>query len=552
MDVVAGKARRDGATAEPADVSVARIVDAEVVPHDCAAGTQHAVDLGGDAARHAVVEDRREHGEDEDEIHVAIAVWDPLGVADLEPDVAMAAQRDGNGFGKQIDAVERARRGAERGEAGEHLAGPAAHLEHRAPAERQEAVRTEQLVQDGRAFRDHGAIAGVVGRPASLAGARAGVFGIHGGEPLDLAMRFHGPDSTVSGDDSRTIPVDARAAPRVTVIVPARDEERTLPACLGSILAQVYPQGRLEVIVVENGSRDGTLVVADVFARRDPRVRVVRSRARNQAEAMNDGLAEARGEVVARVDAHSEIDPGYLARVVAALDRHDAAGVGGPFLPEGRTVFERAVGLARSSPFGVGGGYGADDRQEPHAVRTVQCGAYWKRDLDAIGDFDPAMAFGEDEELNWRLHRAGRQVWLCPDLRQPYRPRGSVAGLLRQYWSYGRGRMRVLRKHPAFLQARHLVPSAFVAALVATAAMALGGLGAWPLLTVLGAYAVVLAAAAVRALGTAPFREAALVPVAIACMHVAYGAGLLWQALRANGSAGTVSSASEGSLAEAR
>src|SRR6185503_12303651 len=308
-------------------------------------------------------------------------------------------------------------------------------------------------------------------------GPGSGVLGVHGGEPLDLVMRLHGPDSTIPADADRAIPVDARAAPRVTVIVPARDEERTLPACLGSILAQAYPPARLEVIVVENGSSDGTLVVAE-------------------------------------------------------LDRHRAAGVGGPFLPAGRTVFERAVGLARSSPFGVGGGYGADDRQAPHPVRTVQCGAYRKHELDAIGGFDPAMAFGEDEELNWRLHRAGRAVWLCPDLRQPYRPRGSVAGLVRQYWSYGRGRMRVLRKHPAFLQPRHLVPSAFVAALAVTVGMVIVGFGAAPLATVLGAYAAVLVAAGFRALRTTPLGGAALVPIAIACMHVAYGAGLLWQALR--------------------
>jgi succinoglycan biosynthesis protein ExoA len=551
MDRVARKVRRDGSSAEAAHVPIARVVDAEVVPDDGPAGTQHAVDLGGDAAGHAVVEDRREHGEREHQLDGAIAVPDVLGVADLEPDAGMAVLRDGDRLGQEIDPVEGARRRAERQETGEHLAGSAAYLEHRALAEGQEAVRPEHDAQRRAALGEDRPVAGVVGRPSPLAGPGASVLGIDGGEPLDLVMRLHRPESTIPADGDRAIPVDARAAPRVTVIVPARDEERTLPACLGSILAQVYPAARLEVIVVENGSSDGTLVVADVFARRDPRVRVVRSRARNQAEAMNDGLAVARGEVVARVDAHSQIDPHYVARVVAALDRHRAAGVGGPFLPAGRTVFERAVGLARSSPFGVGGGYGADDRQAPHPVRTVQCGAYWKHELDAIGGFDPAMAFGEDEELNWRLHRAGRAVWLCPDLRQPYRPRGTVVGLVRQYWSYGRGRMRVLRKHPAFLRPRHLVPSAFVAALAVTVGMAMAGFGAAPLVTVLGAYGAVLVAAGLRALRTAPLREAALVPVAIACMHVAYGAGLPWQALRGGRAAHVVPRASA-SLVEAR
>src|SRR5262249_58167256 len=156
----------------------------------------------------------------------------------------------------------------------------------------------------------------------------------------------------------------------------------------------------------------------------------------------------------------------YVARVVEALDRHpEGAGVGGAFLPVGETLRERVAGLARSSRLGVGGGYGADRRPHDHPVRSVQCGAYRREALLAVGGFDPAMAYGEDEELNWRLRKRGGKVMLCPALRQLYRPRATLSGLWRQYWNYGRGRMRVLRKHPDFLAGRHLAPSALVIAL---------------------------------------------------------------------------------------
>jgi GT2 family glycosyltransferase len=243
----------------------------------------------------------------------------------------------------------------------------------------------------------------------------------------------------------------------------------------------------------------------------------------------------ARGDVVARVDAHSRIAPDYLRRVVAALARHpEAAAVGGPFLPEGETPVERAIGLARSSPLGVGGGYGTDRGADDHPVRSVQCGAYWREALVDAGLFDPAMAFGEDEELNWRLVQRGSVVVLCPALRQPYRPRATFAALARQYWNYGQGRARVLRKHSDFLEPRHLVPSALVVALVVLGVPALLGssrAGA-ALALVAGAYALALVAAGVLALRAGDVREAALVPVAIVCMHVSYGAGLLVRALR--------------------
>jgi hypothetical protein len=250
---------------------------------------------------------------------------------------------------------------------------------------------------------------------------------------------------------------------------------------------------------------------------------------------MNDGIMAARGDVIARVDAHSRVAPEYLRRVVAALTRHpEAAAVGGPFLPAGETRTERAIGLARSSPFGVGGGYGSDRATGDHPVRSVQCGAYWREALVDAGLFDPAMGYGEDEELNWRLRERGSTIVLCPDLHQPYRPRATLGALARQYWNYGQGRARVVRKHPGFLAPRHLVPSALVVAIAVLGVPALlGASSAGAALTsVLGAYAALLVVAGLHALRGGDWRDAALVPVAVACMHGSYGAGLLVRAIR--------------------
>jgi glycosyltransferase involved in cell wall biosynthesis len=324
--------------------------------------------------------------------------------------------------------------------------------------------------------------------------------------------------------------VERPARPSVSVVVPARNEEATLGACLASIRAQQPVSGGIEVVVVENGSHDRTRAVAEAAAAEDPRVRVIASGARNQAETMNDGILAAHGDVIARVDAHSTIAPDYLRRVLAALARHPrAAGVGGPFQPAGETPIERAIGHARSSPLGVGGGYGADRDATEHPVRSVQCGAYWRERLLEAGLFDPAMAYGEDEELNWRLVQGGADVVLCPDLRQPYRPRASLGALLEQYWRYGQGRARVLRKHPGFLAFRHLAPSALVVTLsVLLLGTLLGSERAWAgLLFVGGGYLMVLLAAGLLALRHAPANEATWVPLAVACMHLGYGAGVI-------------------------
>src|SRR5262245_6737836 len=320
--------------------------------------------------------------------------------------------------------------------------------------------------------------------------------------------------------------------PQVSFVVPARDEERHLGRCLDSILTQVDGQEDVEVIVVENGSHDRTAEIARDYAARDPRIHVLRSAASNQAEAMNDGILAAGGRVVARVDAHGYLAPDYLVTALAALERYpEVSGVGGRFLPCGETFFERVAGAARSTPFGVGGGYGADRRRGDHVVASVQCGVYRRAALVAAGLFDPAMAYGEDEELNWRLRAAGGVV-LCPALRQFYRPRGSWRALVRQYWHYGQGRMRVLARHPDYLRPRHLAPAVLVLLLATLGLGALVMPALRPLLAgVAGGWGLVLVAAGLTAPG-ARWQERLLVPVAVAGMHVAYGAGLLRQGLR--------------------
>lgn len=321
--------------------------------------------------------------------------------------------------------------------------------------------------------------------------------------------------------------------PLISVVVPARNEEGFLGRCLESILAQDYARDRMEVVVVENGSRDRTPEIAAAYAARDARVRLLRSAATNQAAAMNDGILAAHGDIVARVDAHSWIPRDYLAAVAAALARHpDAAGVGGPFLPAGETLLERVAGMARSSRLGVGGGYGTDRDPGDHPVATVQCGAYRRDALLAVGLFDVAMAYGEDEELNWRLTQSGSRVYLSGTLAQHYRPRASLRALARQYWNYGQGRLRVVLKHPAFLRPRHLAPSLLVLTVLLLGCLAPFVEAARPALVALaGAYGAVLLLAGLQA-ARSGWREALLVPLAIACVHFGYGAGMLWGAAR--------------------
>ena len=319
----------------------------------------------------------------------------------------------------------------------------------------------------------------------------------------------------------------------VSIIVPARNEERFLGKCLESLLAQTYPPDRSEIIVVDNLSTDNTHAIAEFYAARDPRIRVLTCGGPNQATGMNAGIASAKGTLISRVDAHGYVEPDYVAHVVAAFARHPrAVAVGGPYLPACDGLIERVVALARSSRFGVGGSWYGDKGTEEHTVRTVGCPTYRRTAVLAAGLFDPAMEYGEDDELNWRMFNSGGEIVFVPGARQYNRPRATLIALAVQYWNYGRGRVRVVAKHSSYLLPRHLVPSLFVVTLIFLAVSA----GLFPTMRIiLGAfllsYTMPLLTVGLAATRHG-WREALLVPIAIALIHASYGTGMLYQAAR--------------------
>jgi hypothetical protein len=108
------------------------------------------------------------------------------------------------------------------------------------------------------------------------------------------------------------------AVPRVTVLLPVHDAERFLPEAVESILAQSFRD--FELLAIDDGSRDGSAAILDEYARCDSRVRVVRRPHAGLIATLNEGLALARGELIARMDADDVALPHRLELQVARLD----------------------------------------------------------------------------------------------------------------------------------------------------------------------------------------------------------------------------------------
>ncbi len=319
---------------------------------------------------------------------------------------------------------------------------------------------------------------------------------------------------------------DEAAFPFVSAIVPMRNERRYVERCLRSLAAQDYPRDRFEVIVVDGGSNDGSRELVESLREEVPNLRVVENRGKHTARGLNLGLALARGEVIARVDAHAAVAPDFLRESVAALRRTGADVVGGPIQTLGEGPAGEAVALAVSSPFGVGNAVFRDSKREQW-TDTVAFPAYRRDVFDRVGPF-AEIDGGEDDEFHYRLRDAGGRILLTPAIRCTYYARRSYWELVRQYFSYGQAKVVVLSRHPRRTRLRQLVPSAFVLGLLASVGVAFfGGLLILPLGILAAAYLTASLGASLVVARRRGWRQFPRLPLAFACMHLAYGLGFL-------------------------
>ncbi len=247
------------------------------------------------------------------------------------------------------------------------------------------------------------------------------------------------------------------ARPFVTVAMPCLNEAAFIESCLRSVQAQTYPGDRLEILVADGGSTDGTRDVLSRLASEDARIHVLDNPKRVQAAGLNCAIRAARGEVIIRMDVHAEYAPDYVDKCVEVLERTGAENVGGAQRCAAHTSFQEAMCVALRSPLGAGGAPYRDAAHEGF-VDTVFLGAFRREVFDRIGLYDEASVANEDAEINQRIVQSGGRIYLSPGIKVRYYPRGSFAGVSRQYYGYGHWRARTLLKHGRLLTWRSFLP----------------------------------------------------------------------------------------------
>jgi len=326
--------------------------------------------------------------------------------------------------------------------------------------------------------------------------------------------------------------------PSVSVIIPCRNEERTIHYVLDAIYSQTYPRELMQVVIADGFSDDHTREEIASFknAHPDLDVLVVDNPQRIIPAGLNTAIHASSGDLIVRMDAHSIPNPDYVSLCVDSLEKGIAQNVGGVWniQPGTGSWIARSIAAAAGNPLAVGDAHYRFTDKAAY-VDTVPYGSY-KRDLfDQVGFFDETLLANEDYELNTRILQSGGKIWLDPEIRCTYYARSSLRALARQYYGYGYWKFRMLKRYPETLRWRQALPPAFLLGLFLTLLIGFFWKPSLYLFAfVLGLYLLILLGVGIRlAIKKRDILIMIGIPLAVVTMHFSWGAGFLAGAIGA-------------------
>ena len=249
--------------------------------------------------------------------------------------------------------------------------------------------------------------------------------------------------------------------PFVSIILPIRNEKLYIKDCLNAVLKQTYPEDRIEVIVVDGLSDDGTLEILEALKIKNEKIKILRNDKKIVSSALNKGIRNSKGDIIVRIDGHTIIRNDFILKNIELLNNHDEAWiVGGPIIHKGRNSFSKALAMTMSSYFGVGNANHRKSDYEGYAEGAV-FPAIRKFVFSKVGYFDEHFVRNQDDEFNYRVLLNGGKIFISPSVSHSYFVRDSASKLFKQYFQYGFWKLEIIKKHKRTISIRHLIPLFF-------------------------------------------------------------------------------------------
>ena len=315
----------------------------------------------------------------------------------------------------------------------------------------------------------------------------------------------------------------------ISIILPIHNEANFINNAIDSILRQNHINQEIEILIADGISTDGTRDIIKNKQKDNANIYLIENHEKIVPTGFNSALSISKGEIIIRVDGHTEIAPNYLEKCMKVFMNTEAECVGGATKHIAPGIIGNAVRIAQSSKFGVGGVPFREGVHLGRYVDTLAFGAYKRKVFEKIGGYDEELVRNQDDEFNFRLIQSGGKIWLDPSIKSTYYARTSLLKLFKQYFQYGFYKIRVMQKRKGFASWRHIIPAVFVLSIISGLLLTFFKIR-FPLFFLAGSYASFNMGASLFQFlyNIEHLFSILLLPVTYFIMHFAYGIGSLW------------------------
>ena len=250
----------------------------------------------------------------------------------------------------------------------------------------------------------------------------------------------------------------------VAIVIPTLNEERFISRCLNSIIKQTYEFEKMDVMIIDGGSKDKTKDIVAEYQKSHQNIRFIENKKKIQSVAFNIGFKKSTAPYIIRLDAHAEYDSKYISLCIENLKQDEKRGnVGGRcnILPFNQSLWAQTNAILNHSRFGIGGA-AFRVSNEAHNTDSVPFGAFPRKIIEKIGGMREDLPRGEDNEYNSRIRKAGYKIFFDPNIISSYFARPTLGASCKQMYANGNSIGYLYYIDREAIGIRHLVPLLFV------------------------------------------------------------------------------------------
>ncbi len=260
----------------------------------------------------------------------------------------------------------------------------------------------------------------------------------------------------------------------ISIIIPCRNEKNYIAGCIESFVNSDFPENKMEIIVVDGLSTDGTGEIIDRYTEKYSFVKHILNKKKITPAALNKGIKASTKEYILIASAHAEFPKNYITTLLQKNKELQADGVGGMLITDVKNKNKKSLSIIKvlSNKLGVGNSMFRIGVTKPQLVDTVPFGIYKKTIFKEIGFYNEALIRNHDMEWSKRLLKAKKKIYLIPQVSCTYYARETYRQLAKNNFANGKWNILTvyITRNISSLSARHFIPLLFVLSLILPAA----------------------------------------------------------------------------------